>query len=250
MNTMTIDWPDLPSNVHVLSTLRGGGVSTAPYDDGHGGGGLNLGEHVGDQAASVAQNRARLRTVLPTDPAWITQVHGTLVVDAARVVAAPSADASFTTQAGIVCAVMTADCLPVLFCDKAGQVVAAAHAGWRGLASGVLQNTLGAMRAAGAGPISAWLGPAIGPQQFEVGDDERAAFITVDPAAALGFVHISNRPGKYFANIYLLARQILERENVLQISGGTACTMSEPDRYFSFRRDQHTGRMATMIWRS
>ena len=250
MAILKIDWPDLPPHVHVISTLRHGGVSAAPYDDGYAGGGFNLGNHVGDAPASVAHNRARLRAMLPAEPAWLTQVHGTHVLNAATVVDAPNADASFTTHAGVVCAILTADCLPVLLCDSAGQVVAAAHAGWRGLAGGLLQNTLAAMRAAGAGPISAWLGPAIGPLQFEVGDDVRTVFVGQDAAVASAFVPIEARPGKYLADIYALARRILQREHVERISGGDACTVSQPKAFFSFRRDQQTGRMASLIWRS
>jgi hypothetical protein len=242
------DWPDLPANVAALSTLRGGGVSQAPYDDGRGGGGLNLGTHVGDDSAMVAENRARLRTLLPAEPAWLTQVHGTAVLDAADLHNAPQADASITSKPGVVCAIMTADCLPVLFCDRQGKVVGAAHAGWRGLAAGVLENTIAAMRAIGAGDIMAWLGPAIGPANFEVGDEVRQAFIAVDPKANAAFVANLKVPGKYFADIYCLARLALQRQGVRQITGGGCCTVTERERFYSYRRDGVTGRMASLIW--
>ncbi len=170
-------WPGLPANVAALATVRAGGVSQGAYGDGQGGGGLNLGTHVGDESAHVLDNRARLAAVLPSEPAWLSQVHGVAVADAASLDGCvPDADASIATQAGVVCVVMTADCLPVLFCSTDGLVVGAAHAGWRGLANGVLRRTVDAMRAQGAGEILAWLGPAIGPQQFEVGQDVLQAF--------------------------------------------------------------------------
>jgi len=250
-------WPGLPGHVGALSTLRGGGLSVAPYDDGAGGGGLNLGSHVGDDGAAVAANRARLAALLPGQPAWLSQVHGTAVVDAASAIglaAAPEADASVATTAGAVCTILTADCLPVLFCDRQGTVVGAAHAGWRGLAGGVLQSTLTAMRAAGAGDILAWLGPAIGPQRFEVGADVLSAF--EDGAVEDGgrahvraaFQAIDGRPGKYLADIYALARRILAAEGVDQVSGGTDCTVSDARQFYSFRRDGVTGRQASLIW--
>src|SRR6185312_1184403 len=157
---MVPQWESAPRNVRALSTLRAGGVSRVPYDDGAGGGGLNLGLHVGDQEADVLENRRILRSLLPAEPVWLEQVHGTEVFHANKVANVPRADASIATQAGMVCVVMTADCLPVLFCDAGGKIVAAAHAGWRGLAGGVLERTVAAMREAGAGEILAWLGPA------------------------------------------------------------------------------------------
>ncbi|HCY62545.1 MAG TPA: peptidoglycan editing factor PgeF [Oxalobacteraceae bacterium] len=242
------DWPDLPSNVGALSTLRGGGVSRAPYDDGDGGGGLNLGVHVGDAPDAVAQNRAILRALLPAEPAWLTQVHGTAVLDAVDVHGAPAADASIASTPGSVCAIMTADCLPVLFCDAPGRVVGAAHAGWRGLAAGVLENTVAAMRATGAGEILAWLGPAIGPARFEVGEEVRQAFIAVDAEADAAFVPNIKAPGKHFADIYHLARLVLRRQGIERISGGGFCTVTERERFYSYRRDGITGRMASLIW--
>lgn len=252
-------WPDLPERVGALSTTRAGGVSPAPYDDGSGGGGLNLGTHVHDAPRHVLDNRARLRSMLPAEPAWLNQVHGTAVADAAAVALAqaggappPDADASIATAPGVVCAVMTADCLPVLFCDAAGAVVAAAHAGWRGLADGVLGRTVAAMRAAGAGEILAWLGPAIGPTQFEVGGEVRDAFLAAAPDAGaqlqLGAAFLPGRPGKYLADIYALARCLLQADGVLRIAGGEHCTVSEIQRFYSYRRDGVTGRQASLIW--
>ncbi|GAA4029308.1 peptidoglycan editing factor PgeF [Actimicrobium antarcticum] len=245
---MQIDWPDAPRNISAISTLRSGGVSLPPYDDGAGGGGFNLGIHVADNPVHVQQNRARLRQLLPADPAWLTQIHGTTVLDAASVIDAPDADASISTEAGVVCAILTADCLPILFSDVAGAVVGAAHAGWRGLAAGVLQQTVAAMRLAGASEIVAWLGPAIGPQQFEVGQDVVDAFVTRDPHCATAFRPFTGRPGKYFADIALLARQTLATIGVERVAGGEQCTVTDRERYFSFRRDQQTGRMASLIW--
>lgn len=232
------DWP-APANVRAVQTTRSGGVSPAPWN------GLNLGDHVGDDALRVAANRAELRRSLPGEPVWLQQVHGTRVVDAAMSAGRPEADAAWTRQADVVCAVMTADCLPVLFCDKAGSVVAAAHAGWRGLQAGVLEATLATM-AVPPGEILAWLGPAIGAQAFEVGGEVRAAFCSLDPAAAACF-----RPhatGKWLADIYGLARLRLQAAGLFSISGGGMCTVSEPARFFSYRRDGVTGRMATLIW--
>ena len=238
-----------PANVGALTTLRQGGVSFAPYDDGVGGGGLNLGMHVGDRLESVQQNRALLRAFLPAEPAWLTQVHGTKVVDAAAIKkAAPEADASIATQPGVVCVIQTADCLPVLFCDLAGNVVGAAHAGWRGLAQGVLENTIAAMRAAGAGEIMAWLGPAIGPLRFEVGAEVLNVFITRNPGASAAFQPVADHPGKYLADLYQLARLLLTKAGIHRISGGGFCTMQDRHRFYSYRRDNITGRMASLIW--
>lgn len=243
---MVPDWAGLPPSVGALSSTRRGGVSAAPYDDGAGGGGLNLGLHVGDAPDAVIRNRALLQAKLPDAPVWLEQVHGADVVDAAAVVGVPAADASIASQPGVVCAIMTADCLPVLFADRAGTVVGAAHAGWRGLAQGVLQNTVARMREAGAGDITAWLGPAIGPQAFEVGPEVRAAFADVDPAAAAAFA--GQPDGKYLADIYLLARLALAGCGVRQISGGGFCTVADAARFYSYRRDRVTGRMASLIW--
>jgi YfiH family protein len=242
------DWTGLPANIGALSTLRCGGVSDAPFGDGVGGRGLNLGTHVGDRAGHVEQNRALLRAMLPTPPVWISQVHGATVVDAAEVTGVPEADASITDKPGVVCAIQTADCLPVLFCDAQGRVVGAAHAGWRGLAAGVLENTLARMRDAGAGEILAWLGPAIGPQRFEVGEDVLSAFVALDERTRTAFRPFPDRPGKYLADIYQLARTKLASAGVQRVAGGDFCTVTDARRFYSYRRDGVTGRMASLIW--
>ncbi|KAF3999000.1 peptidoglycan editing factor PgeF [Glaciimonas immobilis] len=253
-------WTDAPVNVGAMITTRHGGVSLPPYDNGEGGGGLNLGDHVGDNPADVAHNRGLLSPYIPAEPLWMTQVHGVRVVDAAKALNVVDADAAIATRAGVVCAIMTADCLPVLFCDVAGRVVGAAHAGWRGLVGGVLEQTVACMRDAGAGEILAWLGPAIGPQHFEVGEDVRAAFISsarerlasatvlaqID-AAFVPIVGLSGNAVKYLADIYHLARTVLSEVSVHRVSGGGACTVSDR-QFYSFRRDKVTGRMASLIW--
>lgn len=248
MDLIIPEWHGMPHNVGACSTTRRGGKSGAPYDDGSGGGGLNLGIHVGDDPESVSANRALLRTLLPAEPIWLSQVHGNRVIDAAATGGVPEADASFSTMPGVVCAIQTADCLPVLFCDAGGTAVGAAHAGWRGLAGGVLENTVKAMRDAGASDILAWLGPAIGPRCFEVGQDVLDAFAGKDEAMTSAFKPIAASPGKYLADIYGLARQTLERVGVTRVSGGGLCTMTEQQRFYSFRRDKVTGRMASLIW--
>lgn len=232
------EWP-APVRVRALQTLRSGGVSPAPYDS------LNLGDHVGDQPENIAANRSRLRSCLPAEPRWLQQVHGATVVDGAGLVKPVAADGIYSRQQGVVCGVMTADCLPVLFCDAAGSVVAAAHAGWRGLVAGVLENTVAAMGVPAAN-LMAWMGPAIGPDAFEVGDEVRAAFIAADSAAAGAFV--PGRPGKWQADIYSLARLRLKACGVDQVFGGGFCTVSDRKRFFSYRRDGVTGRMASLIW--
>ncbi len=250
------DWPGLPDSVGVLCTTRRGGVSPAPYDDGHGRGGLNLGTHVGDGPKCVERNRDILRAELPAEPAWLTQVHGIHVVDAATVShdePPPVADASFTNARSHVCTILTADCLPVLLCDVEGRTVGAAHAGWRGLADGVLQQTVKAMRDAGAGELMAWLGPAIGPNRFEVGQEVCDVFLAKAPVDDLdlvrdAFVPIVGRPGKYFANLYTLARLALRSVGVDHVSGGDFCTVSNSGRFYSYRRDGVTGRQASLIW--
>ncbi len=244
------DWDGgAPINIGAVSTTRRGGVSRGPYDDGAGGGGLNLGTHVGDDPVAVQQNRELLRAALPAEPLWLTQVHGAGVIDARGAKeASPVADAVVATERGVVCAIQTADCLPVLLCDRAGRVVGAAHAGWRGLAHGVVENTVARMRTCGAEDILAWLGPAIGPACFEVGNDVRDAFCGLDPGAACAFVPLAGRPGKYHADIYCLARRALGRVGVVRVSGGTRCTLSEPGQFYSYRRERTTGRMASLIW--
>jgi len=196
----------------------------------------------------VRANRSLLRAVLPAEPAWLAQVHGTAVVDAAGLSDVPEADASFAAAKGVVCAIMTADCLPVLFCDRPGHVVAAAHAGWRGLSAGILEKTVSRMRAADAGEIMAWLGPAIGPGHFEVGEDVRQAFVAHDASASDAFTPIAAQAGKYLADITALARARLRSAGVHCISGGGFCTVGDTRRFFSYRRDKVTGRMASLIW--
>jgi YfiH family protein len=248
------DWPDLPANIGALATTRLGGVSAAPFDDGSGGGGLNLGLHVKDDPDTVQENRARLQALLPGRPAWIAQVHGIGVVDAALVrPGAPvqTGDASTAVEPGVVCAILTADCLPVLFADLDGKVVGAAHAGWRGLAAGVLGTTVARMREQGAGEITAWLGPAIGPQAFEVGADVLEAFRAALPngQAEEGFMPYPGREGKYLANMPLLARRLLARDGVTRVHGGERCTFTERDQFYSYRRDgAGSGRQASLIW--
>ncbi|SFH45893.1 peptidoglycan editing factor PgeF [Pseudomonas sp. NFACC45] len=231
------DWP-APAWVKACVTTRTGGVSLAPFDS------LNLGDHVGDEPAAVAENRRRLTDRLAIRPAWLQQVHGITVVEAdpARVA---TADASWTATPGIACTAMTADCLPVLFCNRAGTRVAAAHAGWRGLANGVLEATLDSLEVP-ADEILAWLGPAIGPQAFEVGPEVREAFVAQLPQAAQAFVP-SHNTGKLLADIYALARLRLAARGVTAVYGGGQCTVTDP-RFFSYRRNPRTGRFASLIW--
>jgi YfiH family protein len=233
-------WP-APGHVHAVSTTRTGGVSLPPYDS------YNLASHVGDEDTAVYANRQQLarQLGLPAEPCWLEQVHGHEVIDAAMRPVTPSADASYCRQPGDVCAVMTADCLPVLFCDQRGEVVAAAHAGWRGLASGVLEATVKAMGVQ-ADSILAWLGPAIGPAAFEVGGEVRTAFVDRQSQAAAAFSPLDN--GQWLADIYQLARLRLVSAGVERLYGGGFCTFSDPKRFYSFRRQSITGRMASLIW--
>ena len=250
MNLIIPEWP-APARVRAFSTLRNGGVSLPPYGGSKGAAGLNLGTYVGDDIEAVKKNRALLREQLPTEPAWLNQVHGSDVVNASAVKGVPDADASYTTDADTVCIIMTADCLPVLFCSADGRVVGAAHGGWRGLASGVLQNTLRQMRAQSDADVMAWFGPAIGPRVFQVGQDVLDVFVRQYPALAMeqAFVPEAGNPGKYLADIYLIARKILNGFGVSAVYGGDCCTVTDSDRFYSFRRDNgKTGRMATGIW--
>ncbi|WP_035061823.1 peptidoglycan editing factor PgeF [Andreprevotia chitinilytica] len=233
------DWP-APARVRSLVTTRTGGLSAPPYTS------LNLGDHVGDDPAAVAANRARVRQQLPAEPLWLTQVHGTHVADALTAPQASEADAIVAHQPGAVCAIMTADCLPVLLCNRNGTVVGAAHAGWRGLCDGVIETTAQSMNVPGE-EVLAWLGPAIGPEKFEVGDEVRAAFVANDLAAAQAFKP-GAQAGKWLADIYLLARQRLAAIGVTAVYGGDFCTVSDAERFFSYRRDKITGRMASLIW--
>ena len=233
------DW-DLPAGVGALLTTRAGGQSVGPFAS------FNLGGHVGDDPLAVAANRARLRGFVPADPLWLSQVHGAAVANADVSEGVPEADAVLARSSRRVCAVLTADCLPALLCDDDASVVAAAHAGWRGLAAGVLENTV---REMGVPPhrLRAWLGPAIGPAAFEVGDEVRAAFVAYDPEAATAFVA---RPvaGKWLADLFVLARRRLVAAGVTRVSGGGVCTVSAPQRFYSYRRDGVTGRFASMVW--
>lgn len=234
------DWP-APTNVRAFSTTRAGGVSRGRYAS------LSLGDHVGDDPAAVARNRELLREVLalPAEPVWLRQVHGTHVIDAAQADAHGEADGAWSAQPGMVCAVLTADCLPVLLCDQTGTKVAAVHAGWRGLADGVIEQ---GVRALGGAPeeLLAWLGPAIGPRVFEVGPEVRTTFVQHDAAAARTFS--PSHDGRYLADLYALARLRLSALGVTRISGGGFCTVTDRDRFFSFRRDGGCGRMASLIW--
>jgi YfiH family protein len=233
-------WP-APPHVRALSTTRGGGVSGGTYES------LNLALHVGDSETAVRENRRLLRSSLnlQQEPAWLNQVHGTEVVEAQSFSTAPSADASFAIGNASACVVMTADCLPVLFCDRDGTRVAAAHAGWRGLSSGVLQA---AIRALDCDPaqLIAWLGPAIEQDAFEVGSEVREQFMNEDARQADNFVQ--NTQGRWQADIYGLARRALQRAGVSAVFGGGFKCFADRERFFSYRRDQRTGRMASLIW--
>lgn len=237
------DW-NVPSRVRAAFTLRQGGVSAGPFAA------LNLGEHVGDDPAAVAENRRRVREqlALPAEPVWLAQTHGTHVVDLDALAAGasrPEGDAAITRRPGRVCAIQVADCMPVLFADRAGASVGAAHAGWRGLAGGVLEATVRALGVA-PGELAVWLGPAIGRVAFEVGDEVRAAFVQSDPGAATAFER--NARGRWQCDLAALARRRLERLGVRHIDGGEWCTSSDAERFFSYRRDGQCGRMAALLW--
>ncbi|MBL8396795.1 MAG: peptidoglycan editing factor PgeF [Candidatus Accumulibacter sp.] len=239
------DWP-VPPRVCSLITTRRGGVSLPPFDS------FNLGAHVGDHPAAVAANRRMLTAVLPGEPFWLNQVHGTTVVEvfADKSLVAPKADAAYTRATEHVCAVMTADCLPVLFCDIGATVVAVAHAGWRGLQAGILEATVSRLPVS-TSDLSVYLGPAIGPQAFVVGDEVREAFVAADGEAAASFTMSPfGDDHKWLADMYRLARLRLRRLGVARIHGGGECTFANPQRYFSYRRDGTTGRMASFIWLS
>jgi YfiH family protein len=236
-NWLIPDWP-APARVKACVTTRAGGVSLAPFDS------LNLGDHVEDSPEAVAENRRRLTERFSIQPAWLQQVHGIAVAHADPGLVA-TADASWSATPGIACTVMTADCLPALFCDCAGTRVAAAHAGWRGLAAGVLEATLDSL-AVPPEDVLVWLGPAIGPQAFEVGPEVREAFVQQLPETAKAFVPSQNA-GKFMADIYELARLRLAACGVTAVYGGGFCTVSDP-RFFSYRRSPRTGRFASLIW--
>jgi YfiH family protein len=235
------DWP-APANIHAVTTLRNGGYSRIPFDS------LNPAAHVGDDAEHVWQNRQLIRETLglPAEPDWLNQVHGVKAVSAQknRTEQAVTADASYTDQAGVVCAILTADCLPILLTDKQGKTIAAIHAGWRGLLAGVIDKTLEQLPQRS---YMAWLGPAIGPDCFEVGIEAAEAFVQHDSQFQAAFCQITNN--KFLADIYHLARLCLAQRGIEQVYGGGRCTVCEPEYFFSYRRDGRTGRMATLIWR-
>jgi len=233
-------WP-APSAVQAFTTTRAGGVSRGAYAS------FNLADHVGDAPGAVADNRRLLRErlQLPAEPAWLRQVHADHVVDAPSVSGCPEADASYSRAPGVVCSVLTADCLPVLFCDRAATCVAAAHAGWRGLAGGILEQTVRAMQVEPA-ELLAWLGPAIGPNAFEVGTEVREAFLDPHPSAGTAFRR--GEGDRWLADIYQLARIRLAAAGVGAVFGGGLCTWSDAQRFYSYRRDPVSGRMASLIW--
>ena len=238
------DWP-APRGVRVLSTLRGeagSGVSRAPYAC------FNLGDHVGDDPAAVAENRRRLKreAALPAEPSWLAQVHGVTVVDLDSARLKGPADGAVARGAGKVCAILTADCLPIVFATDSGDRVAAARAGWRGLAAGVIEATVHALGVPGAS-LMAWLGPAIGPEHFEVGAEVREALLSGDEQAVEAFA--PNARGRFMADLWKLARGRLETLGVARIYGGGECTFTHSHRYYSHRREGITGRQATLIWR-
>ena len=239
-NLIQPDWP-APNNIKAVITTRSSGVSEAKYSS------FNLATHVNDDLQHVLKNRTLLKQnlKLPAEPVWLEQVHGAHVLDANKF-SSNQADASFSNNINQVCAVMTADCLPVLICNRQGTKVAAAHAGWRGLQAGVIESTIDALQE-DPGNCLLWLGPAIGPQAFEVGDEVRQAFVNEIPATAVAFV--ATRPGHWLADIYQLARIRLQKKGVNQIYGGGLCTFTDASRFYSYRRDGETGRMASLIWR-
>ena len=236
------DWP-APSSIGALSTTRLGGHGQPPFN------GFNLGDHVGDDLRRVFANRGSLQAALgdAVKPQWLRQVHGTQVARLNCVGPEIEADAAMTDQPGIACLVMTADCLPVLFCNRQGTRVAAAHAGWRGLADGVLEATLTSMDTP-ASDLICWLGPAIGPQAFEVGDEVRQQFGRQQAAAEQAFEHHDRLRNTWLADLYQLARLRLAAQGVTEIYGGDACTYTDSERFFSYRRDGQTGRMASLVW--
>jgi len=238
------DWP-AAANIHACCTTRDAdfGMSQGPYAR------LNLGQHVGDQPEHVAHNRQQLveKLGLPAQPLWLDQRHGRQVLNGdAPVTGIPRADAAYSLKPGVVCAVMTADCLPLLICNRQGSKIAAVHAGWRGLAAGVIEASIAPLEE-DASELLVWLGPAIGPRAFEVGEEVRRAFVDDMPAASAAFE--PNRPGHYLADIYRLARLRLQRIGVEAIYGGEYCTYSDARRFYSYRRETTCGRQLSLIWR-
>jgi YfiH family protein len=242
MSLLEFEWR-LPAGVHAAFTTRLGGVSSAPWDS------FNVATHVGDAHADVIANRARLKTLLalPAEPTWLTQVHGTVVADLdSQPQGVIAADAAVARAPGRVCVVMVADCLPVLFASRDGQRIGAAHAGWRGLASGVLEQTVKALDVPGA-ELTAWLGPAISQAHFEVGDEVREEFVKSDRAANSRFK--LNARGRWQADLAGLARLRLAAMGVTDVHGGNWCTHGDRERFYSHRRDGKGGRMAALVWR-
>ncbi|MGE5339435.1 MAG: peptidoglycan editing factor PgeF [Gemmatimonadota bacterium] len=241
------DWR-APAQVRAFVTTRAGGVSSGPYGA-PSGGGMNVGLSTGDDVERVRTNRLRLRAALPAEPRWLRQVHGAVVVDAAAIEQPIEGDASFSSEPNVVCAVSIADCMPVFLADELGRAVAVAHAGWRGLAAGVIQNSVAALRARIGQPdarLHAWLGPTIGPLRFEVGGEVLEAMQSRLPRARDAFK--PREGGKYLADLPALARQALGQVGVDQAGGGDLCTYSDPLRFYSYRRDRITGRHAAVIW--
>jgi polyphenol oxidase len=239
-HSLTPNWI-APANIHAVTTLRTGGVSTGAYQS------LNLATHVGDDLTSVMENRRRLKNGLnlPSEPVWLEQTHSNIVIDAGHTTTPQQADASYTDQTGVVCAVMTADCLPVLICSKDGKQIAAIHAGWKGLLAGIISNTVAVFSSR---DLIVWLGPAIGANCFEVGVDVYQAFSEKYPPFSAAFQATGKR--KFLADIYLLARIELATQGVHTVYGGDFCTFTQHEHFYSYRRDSQTGRMATLIWRS
>ncbi len=253
LRVLVPNWPASPQ-IGAFCTTRAGGISKAPFDS------LNLGRYVNDQPLAVSENRARVRALLPAEPVWLKQVHGTRVWDADLTYSEEviEADAAVTTKTNTVLTVMAADCLPVLIRGPEGKVIGAAHAGWRGLLGGVLENTVDTMQVKtglnDAGQCRAWLGPAIGPKAFEVGEEVRSAFDAYGeehglPVPAEAFIAVDGKPGKYWANLYQLARQRLQSKGINQFYGGEFCTVRDQADFFSHRRDGLSGRFAAFIWR-
>jgi YfiH family protein len=240
MQRIIPNWP-APANVKALTTTREGGVSQVPYNT------FNLATHVGDDADAVKNNRQILieELNLPSEPIWLNQVHSTIAINAATVSNTPTADASFTNRRNVVCAVLTADCLPILICDKAGTMVAAIHAGWRGLANGIIEATINKFSVKHE-DLLVWLGPAIGPNMYEVGADVVKEFTKHDPAAIDAFIILSAT--KWLVNLYQLASMRLKKLGITHIYGGDHCTYTEQNLFYSFRRSNKTGRMASLIW--
>ncbi len=239
-NLIIPDWP-APNNIKAFTTTRLNGVSPAPFQS------FNLAHHVGDALENVLHNRTTLKKnlQLPSDPVWLNQVHSNRINHLDINDNLETADGAYTTQKNKICVILTGDCLPILLCDKTGTEIAAVHGGWRGLVSGVIESALAYFNNS-PDQIYAWLGPAIGPKVYEVGDDVRDQFVAVDKNAQLAFESI--KESKWLANIYLLAQQRLQKCGVNEIFGGNFCTYTDKEKFFSHRRDKETGRMANLIW--